>query len=164
VSHHLRVFDYVNHPYARVRDALAADPLAAFRRATSAAAARADELSAELRARVGPLDVAADIDIRVIATAEAPSPMGTPGTLITLEWKAAKSPGLFPVMRAVLSLYALTDTETQLDLEGDYQPPLGPLGRVIDAAIGHRIAEASVHRFIEQVATRLREDLSSAGG
>jgi hypothetical protein len=39
-------------------------------------------------------------------------------------------------MRAALSLYALTATETQLDLEGDYQPPLGPLGRVVDAGRG----------------------------
>jgi hypothetical protein len=156
VSQHLRVFDYVNHPYASVRDALAADPLAVFQRATSAAAARADALSSELRASIGPIDVAADIAIRVLATEAAESPDGGEATRITLEWQAAKHPGLFPVMRAVLSVYALTSTETQLELEGDYQPPLGALGRVVDAAIGHRIAEASVHRFIEQVATHLR--------
>lgn len=159
MSHHLRVFDYVNHPYAHVRDALAADPLAVFRHATSAAAARADALSTELRASIGPIDVAADIDIRVLATETAESPTGAEATRITLEWQAARSPGLFPVMRAVLSVYALTPTETQLELEGDYQPPLGALGRVVDAAIGHRIAEASVHHFIVQVAGHLRSVL-----
>jgi hypothetical protein len=159
VSHHLRVFDYVNHPYDQVRDALKADPLAVFRRATTAAAARADALTAELHARIGPVDVSADIDIHVHSTDEGTSPLSTPATNFTLEWKAAKSPGLFPVMKAVLSVYALTATETQLDLEGDYQPPLGPLGRALDAAVGHRVAEASVHRFIEQIATHLRESI-----
>jgi hypothetical protein len=157
VSQHLRVFDYVNHPYDAVRDALVADPLAIFLRATSAAAARADALSAELRARIGPIEVGADIDIQVISVEDGVSPLDAPSTRITLDWKASRSPGLFPVMRAVLSVYALSPTVTQLDLEGDYEPPLGPLGRVIDAAIGHRVAEASVHRFIEQVASHLRD-------
>jgi len=156
---HLRVFDYVNHPYAKVREALAADPVAIFRRATTAAAARADALTAELRGRIGPLEVAAPIDIRVLSTEEAVSPLEGPATRITVEWQAARSPGLFPVMRAVLSLYPLTATETQLDLEGDYQAPLGLVGRVLDAAVGHRVAEASVHRFIEQVARHLRDAL-----
>ena len=40
MSEHLRVFDYVNRPYAKVRDGLTADPLAVFQRATSAAAGR----------------------------------------------------------------------------------------------------------------------------
>jgi hypothetical protein len=159
MSEHLRVFDYVNRPYAKVRDGLTADPLAVFQRATSAAAARADALASELRARIGPVEVAADIDIRIVSVDEGISPLDTPATKITLEWRAAKNPGLFPMMRAVVSLYPLGPTETQLDLEGDYQPPLGPLGRVIDAAIGHRVAEASVHRFIEQVASYLREVL-----
>jgi hypothetical protein len=157
VSQHLRVFDYVNRPYAAVRDALALDPLAIFRKATSAAASRADALSAELRTRLGPLEIATDIDIRVVAIEESTALLDTPTTRITLEWQAARHPGLFPTMQAVLSIYALTATVTQLDLQGDYEPPLGPLGRVIDAALGHRVAEASVHRFIEQVGSHLRE-------
>ncbi len=156
MSHHLRVFDYVNRPYASVRDALLAHPLAVFQRATSAAATRSDELSSALRASIGPIDVAADIDIRVLSTETAESPGGGEATRITLEWQAAKNPGLFPVMRAVLSVYALTSTETQLDLEGDYQPPLGALGRALAAVVGHRIAQASVHHFISQVANHLR--------
>jgi hypothetical protein len=58
----------------------------------------------------------------------------------------------------------LTATETQLDFAGRYQPPLGPLGSVLDAAIGHRIAEASVHRFVADVAQHLREIMAQADG
>jgi hypothetical protein len=62
-------------------------------------------------------------------------------------------------MNAELWVYALTSTETQLDFKGQYEPPLGPLGTAIDAAIGHRIAEASVHRFVAEIARHLRSKL-----
>jgi hypothetical protein len=155
----LRCYDYVNHPYAAVRAALAEDALGVFQRATSAAEARADALSAELHARIGPLDIAADIEIRVVATEEITSAFKSPTTRLTLEWAARRRPGLFPVMHAVLSVYALSATETQIELEGDYEPPLGLVGKAVDAAIGRRIADASVHRFVEQVAASLRERL-----
>lgn len=157
----LRAYDYVNHPYAAVRAALVDDALDVFQRATSAAAARADSLSAELTARVGPVEVAADITIRVISTEEATSPFGKPSTRLTLEWEAKRAPALFPVMHAVLSVYALSSTETQLDFEGRYEPPLGVVGKAIDAAIGQRIADATVHRFVEQIAASLRDRLTN---
>jgi hypothetical protein len=155
----LRSYDYVNRPYPAVREALADDALGVFRRATTAAAARADSLSAELHARIGPIEVGADIEIKVVAVEEGVSPFQTPATRLTLDWQARKHPGLFPVMRAVLSVYGLSATETQIELEGRYDPPLGLVGKAVDAALGHRVAEASVHRFVEQVASTLREDL-----
>src|SRR5690606_10339782 len=83
-------------------------------------------------------------------------------TVIDLEWKASKRPGLFPVMKAVLSIYPLTATETQLDLSGEYEVPLGKVGEVLDSVVGHRIVEATVHRFIKDVAAYLRSELSKA--
>jgi hypothetical protein len=46
-----------------------------------------------------------------------------------------------------------------LDFNGLYEPPLGPLGKAVNAIIGYRIAEASVHRFINDVAGYLRKTL-----
>jgi hypothetical protein len=63
-------------------------------------------------------------------------------------------------MSAELSVYPLTSTETQLDFLGHYEPPLSVLGGAIDAMVGHRIAEASVHRFIADIAQYLRHHLS----
>ncbi len=56
-------------------------------------------------------------------------------------------------------IYPITATETQLDFNGLYEPPLGPLGKAVNAIIGHRIAEASVHRFVSDVAGYLRKTL-----
>ena len=63
-------------------------------------------------------------------------------------------------MNAELMAYPLSATETQVDLRGHYDPPLGVLGDAIDMAIGHRVAEAAVHRFVSAVAERLREKTS----
>jgi hypothetical protein len=69
-------------------------------------------------------------------------------------------PRLFPFMRAELSIYPLTATETQLDLWGLYEPAFGAVGKAMDAVVGHRIAEVSVHRFITEVAAYLRQALA----
>jgi hypothetical protein len=63
-------------------------------------------------------------------------------------------------MKAELAVYPLTATETQLDLSGNYDPPFGALGSVIDAVLMHRIAEASVHQFIKDIAVYLRAELA----
>ena len=83
--------------------------------------------------------------------------MSGPATRLQLEWEAATMPILLPLMKADLSIYPITATETQLDFEGFYEPPLGPVGKAVNAVIGHRIAEASVHRFVSDVAEYLRK-------
>jgi hypothetical protein len=82
-----------------------------------------------------------------------------PVTRLRLEWEAATRPRLFPLMKAELSIYPLTATETQLDFSGLYKPPFGALGKAMNAIVGHRIAEVSVHRFVSDVAEYLRQVL-----
>jgi hypothetical protein len=65
-------------------------------------------------------------------------------------------------MKAELDIYSLTSTETQLDFFGAYEAPLGPVGKALNAMVGHSIAEAAVHRFVNDVAGYLREALSKA--
>jgi hypothetical protein len=71
---------------------------------------------------------------------------------LLLEWEAATKPHLFPLMKGELSIYPLTATETRLDFWGLYEPPFGSVGKAVNAIVGHRIAEVSVHRFINDVA------------
>ena len=160
-SKQIRVFDYVNQPYARVRDLLRNDPLAAFTRATKSAEERANSVAAQLQVSLGAVRVATDIEIKMQGTEETP-PSGRMGpvTRLHFEWEAAESPRLFPLMRAEIAIYPLTATETQLEFSGDYEPPLKVFGAVIDALVGHRIAEASVHRFVSEVNAYLKTALA----
>jgi hypothetical protein len=158
MNREIRSYDYVNHPYAAVRDALVKDPAGVLRAATNAAASRAQAVAAALHVNLGPLNIAADIAVTVGTiteqTHEAPI---SPVTRIPIEWSAAQRAALFPIMDAELSVYPLTATETQLDFLGRYEPPLGIVGGALDAMVGHRIAEASVHRLVADVAAYLRQ-------
>jgi hypothetical protein len=161
----LRYFDYVNHPYENVRDALCRDAPGVFQAATRVAASRAHEVASELRVHVGALEIAAEIKVTIKQVEVRPAEsLSTPVTRLHVEWEAARRPGLFPLMRAELAVYPLTATETQLDLTGRYEPPLGLIGGAVDALVGHRIAEASVHRFVTDVADYLRRTLGSGRG
>ena len=62
-------------------------------------------------------------------------------------------------MAAELLIYPLSRDETQIELDGRYTPPLGALGGALDSLIGHRVADASVHRFVSDVASLLRNEL-----
>jgi len=86
--------------------------------------------------------------------------ISAPTTDLLLEWEAASAPRLFPLMKGKLAVYPLTKTETQLDFHGVYEPPFGAVGKTMNAIAGHRIAEASVHRFIDEVAGYLRQALA----
>ena len=157
----IRGYDYVKHPYERVRDVLKANALAVFQSATKAAASRAESVAAELHVDFAGLGVKADINIAVKGVEEKPaSDLSGPSTTLLVEWKAATLPRLFPLMRGELSVYPLTSTETQVDFSGIYEPPFGAVGKTMNAIAGHRIAEASVHRFVSDVAGYLRQDLA----
>ena len=157
----IRSYDYVNRPYERVRDALRQNALTVFQSATTAAASRAQSVAAELRVDFGGIGVKTDINISVKNVEEKIiDPTSTPTTRLLLEWEAATMPRLFPLMKGELAVYPLTATETQLDFSGIYEPPFGAVGKTMNAIIGHRIAEVSVHRFVSDVAGYLRRALA----
>lgn len=73
-----------------------------------------------------------------------------------LHWRDAAG-GALPALDADLELEALLGGTSRLVLVGSYQPPGAFVGGLADAAIGHRVAEACVRRFVLDVAARLQE-------
>ena len=156
----VRSYDYVNRPYEHVRDVLQKDALKVFQAATKAAASRAQTIASELHIEFGGIGVKTDINITVKSVEEKVAEAGVgPITRLLLEWEATAMPRLFPLMKGELSIYPLTSTETQLDFSGIYELPFGPVGKTLNAIVGHRIAEVSVHRFVDDVAGYLRQSL-----
>jgi hypothetical protein len=90
--------------------------------------------------------------------------LGAPTTELEIAWTAARASALFPSMEATLSVYPLSAHETQIALHGRYRPPLGVVGNALDALAGHRVAEASVLRFVNDVAARIDAELGSGRG
>jgi hypothetical protein len=163
-AHELRCYDYINQPYVVVRDALRADLAGICERATKGAAGRAHALAASLKVDLGAFEIGTDVHIEVTGVAEhnAGALGHGPTTVLELSWRATRAAGLFPSMRAELTVYPLSKDETQIELHGRYTPPLGVIGSALDSLIGHRVADASVHRFVDEVARQLRDEL--AGG
>jgi len=157
----IRCYDYVNHPYERVRDALLHDTVTIFQSATKSAVSRAQSVATELRVDFGGIGIKADVKVSVKNIEEKIDFIPSPASRLLLEWEATAMPGLFPLMKAELCIYPLTPTETQLDFFGHYEPPFGMVGKAMNAIAGYRIAEVSVHRFLSDVAGYLRQTLTS---
>ena len=154
----LHSYDYATMPYEEVRAILRGNALALFQRATLTALERAKLVGAALRTRLGPVEIGVEVDIRIVRVTEEISALGERSLRVELAWTAAERSSLFPSMQATLIAQPLSSGETHLELEGRYQPPLGAVGAVLDALIGHRIAEASVQRFVQDIAKRLNDD------
>ncbi len=160
----LRTYAYVNRPYETVRAALHQRPLEILKQATTSAGARASSLAASLRVGVGGIQVGVGLSVQVKAVRDEDGVAGLgPVTRVQLGWEAANAASFFPVMSAELSAWPLSASETQLEIEGTYRPPLGAVGTAIDAVVGHRIADASVHTLLEDIVEQLRRELPSGG-
>ena len=49
---------------------------------------------------------------------------------------------------------------TRLTLNARYDPPLGKLGELIDRALMHRLAQATIKDFVERLAGRVEAELA----
>lgn len=71
---------------------------------------------------------------------------------IPITWKATGIGVLFPILEADLVIEPIGEDLTQITLQGTYRPPFGPVGRLLDAALFHRLAEACVRDFLNRLA------------
>jgi len=156
-AHRIHCYEYVNRSYEDISEELVLGAVGIFQRATSSAAVRATSLVSKLKVTIAGLEVGKNVVVRVLRV-DRHAKIGrtlSEATRLELEWHAETGRALFPSMHASLTAYPLSPGETQLDLEGEYDPPGGLLGDVADRLLGHRIAEASVHKFLQDVASRL---------
>ena len=158
----LRFQEQVDRPYATVRDLLYREPLAVLQRATTSAVSRANSPVATLHARVGGVEISVDVRVRITRTRDQPPASGAPVTRLDLSLQATSAPALFPEMLAELSARPVSANETLLELDGSYWLPMGALGAAIDAAVGHRVAEAVVRRLLADLAAQIRAEVAPA--
>src|SRR6202011_5210591 len=76
-------------------------------------------------------------------------------TQLAVTWRATFIERLFRVMVGMVELAPLDRNVTRLCVSGMYEPPLGPLGKQLDDALLHRVAEATVKELAESIAKRL---------
>ncbi len=151
----VRCFEYVARPYEKVRDALASEGNVIFHEATKLAEAKASVDSAGLHLKIGGVELGKEINVEVISFEEVECQKRKYSNL-RFRWQAAENPRLFPRMTANLRIYPITFNQSQLVLEGKYEPPLGLLGKAIDTIVGHDAAEVTTQHFVTEVAKYLQ--------
>ncbi len=150
----LHVFAYVEAPWDLVSRLLAEDSRAVLQHATADAAEQADQLTRTLKLDVGGFEVCKDVRIEVGEFV----PREVIRSVVPLRWHAERGRLLFPELAADLEVAAVSVDPplTQLTVTGSYEPPLGLLGAGADRLMLHRLAEATIHRFVHEVADELR--------
>jgi hypothetical protein len=68
---------------------------------------------------------------------------------LEIDWAAGTR--FFPDFHGALRLRIDSVETTRLSLEGTYQPPFGPFGRLFDLAIGRRIARATMGDLLRRL-------------
>jgi hypothetical protein len=77
---------------------------------------------------------------------------------VPLRWEATGSAGeLFPVLDADLILARHGNDQVLLGMAGTYRPPFGRAGAVLDRAIMHRIATATIRTLLEGLAEAISD-------
>ena len=136
--------------FAYVRAAMLSGPRAWLDGLAAAAGAEGDRLL---------VDVGLEVrghDIRRRAGLEVGEAMTTDRVaLLPLRLRVEDHQRLFPSLEGNLDAAWLGPGRTHLALTLTYDPPLGVLGRAVDRALLHRVAEAVAQRFLEAIATEL---------
>lgn len=102
--------------------------------------------------RVGPLGSVRGLSKLVQVRFLEPVQRGATMT-VPLRWEATGAAGeLFPVLDADLILARDGGRRTLLALAGSYRPPFGKAGTVLDRAVMHRVAAATIRSLLGQVA------------
>lgn len=109
--------------------------------------------NARIRLRVPTDGVARQVSIDREVRVEAHRTRGEASLddLVLITWKP-EGTGVFPTFEGVLIVRASAEgNASSIELDGNYTPPFGAAGQVFDAAIGHRIAQATARELLKDL-------------
>ena len=99
----------------------------------------------------------ADVSVaREIVVSFTPHPERSRYRTVNLSW-APKGGGPYPTFAGTLT-FEPAGVQTNLALDGNYEPPGGIVGKAFDAVVGHRIAAAGVRALLEAIKANLEAD------
>jgi hypothetical protein len=107
-----------------------------------------------LRLQIGPT-WAGGLVTREVEVTLGPTHERGEALVVPLVWKATGLTGMFPMLNGDLELAPLGSQRCRLTLAASYLPPFGEVGRAIDHALLHRVAQSTVRSFLARVAMSL---------
>jgi len=146
----IRYFLEIPRPSIEVEAELLCSPTEILTSPAQAADERGDRLLAEMGFGASPVRISTSVELRVGQPIRFPS-----RTVLPVSWRPTSMQRLIPSLDADIELAELGPERTQLSISARYTPPLGSLGRALDRALLHRVAEATVKDLLDRVAERL---------
>lgn len=155
MTRELHAYAYVDVPFDLASRLFAENAQAVLQHATDDIAEEAGKLSRTLKVNVGGFEVAKDVEV-LVGDFE---PTELTRSTVPIRWRAERGRLLFPALEADLHVIAVSfePALTMIELDGAYEPPMGAIGAGADRLLLHRLAEASVYRFVHDVAMDLRD-------
>lgn len=136
-----RYFLYLDHPFTAAYAVVSADSFPHL-------VAIEGEPGEVLLARVGIRLAGVPIYKRVRLEVGAPYVVRCGArAVLPIRWRPSGGPTLFPDMSGDVTLQPFGTDRTQLALSANYHPPGGRLGAVVDGAVLHLLADATVRDF-----------------
>ena len=115
------------------------------------------QLLATVGVRIGRLPIYKHVQLTL---GTLPSAVPTDRLMLPVSWQAVGGPPLFPRMEGTIHVEPGQAGYTKLTLNARYDPPLGKLGELIDVALMHRMAQATISDFLERLVGRLESELA----
>lgn len=81
--------------------------------------------------------------------------------MLPVNWSAVGGPPLFPRMEGTFHVDPYGVESTRLTLNARYDPPVGALGALLDRALMHRLAQATMDDFMVRLTAAVTEELRS---
>ena len=105
-----------------------------------------------LKARVGPWEEGIN---RVVLLDLGLAEIHRGGLVYPVNWVAESGSGLFPSLTGELTLSHAGRGRTRFVFRGNYEPPLGPLGKVADRVALGRLADTTVQHWLDDLCASL---------
>ena len=122
--------------------------------------AMVEEVLGDLRARLTlstTVNRATEVELGPLVRSEGEARMA-------FELQDRARPSAFPRLHGELRVVAAGETRTELTVTGEYDPPLGLVGRVGDRVAGHRLAQNTVDEVTERLARRMEAKVAEHPG
>lgn len=117
-------------------------------------AGEAGDDATSLLVRVGPQLLGDFVARTVVVRLGHPTVEGE-RVMVPIRWEDAQHPSLFPVLDGDVEVAPLSEDRCRIVLYAAYRPPMRALGRVVDEAVLHRVAESTVRAFLHRAAEEL---------
>jgi len=89
---------------------------------------------------------------RTVQITSSPPRIQRDELVVAFAWQAASGTSLFPMLDADFEVARFGSGQSMLAIRGSYDPPAGHIGDRADQLLCHRIAEATLRSFLEDIA------------